>query len=481
MSTAPPQIYLPSAHAQVVDYGPAGTVPTIAGVTCFGETGKSKFGPIIFLVMGAVLFVGGIAALSSAGGAAIIAIVFGIVCAVIGFYMRRNQVHMDMVCDGNGIVVRRTSRKEGAIPHEFIPWGSIGSMQPGVDLRTQSTSEGDTVTRVLTYAIYANGALALNTDETRIKKLGDFIEFTGQHTSHLPYRWLHRKNAKGMPVLETVEAYVCVPVTPTAQAMQRPAHAAAPPPYQSATPVGYPPPPPPPAPPSPSLQNFAESVPLAPMGYSATASAPPSRGSYGGVPDYGPHGTVPTAAGAIHFGQGKLYGKGYLWSIVPAVLIVAFGLLGMLGGEVLGGGIILCLSLPFFALGFYFRRKFVFTDVICDEQGLTVRKASGRTGAQSPEFVPWRAVSETRCSYSVSTNQNSDNGVTTTTTTEHYSLAAQGRTVFEVSEKSIDRFAYFIGVCSQHTTHLGYRWVPRAAAQGLPVIETAGTYAKVPG
>jgi len=207
---------------------------------------------------------------------------------------------------------------------------------------------------------------------------------------------------------------------------------------------------------------------------------PPHPSKRSPAPDYGPFGKVPTASGVVYFGEKWGARNGPTVFIILGAFLGVLGLLGLVGGGTGFGISMLAVGVSFVIIGFYNRKKQVHLDFLCDAQGLTVRQSNRQQRALPALWIPWNTVSATRCTVLRVEDQNSDNGVRTSTYIQGFTIDAGGVPAFQTDERTTKGLPAFIDLCNRSVPHLGYRWIPKKSANGLPVMETVYKYAKVP-
>ena len=198
------------------------------------------------------------------------------------------------------------------------------------------------------------------------------------------------------------------------------------------------------------------------------------------APNYGPFGTVPNAPGVVYFGEKWGSREGPTISIVLGSILMVIGVFVLIGGGVFFALCTMIIGASFIVIPLYNRKKTVHLDLICDAVGITVRRSNREQGVLPDIWVPWSTVSATHCTARSIQTQNTDNGTTTTTYVQEFAIDARGVPACQTDEKMTKGLPAFIDLCNRSAPHLGYRWIPKKAANGMPIMETVYKYAKVP-
>jgi hypothetical protein len=190
-----------------------GTVPTIPGMTHFPEAwGYRNYATILFSVAGFAAFLGLLVMMLQGASSGLLILLFAAGFAVWGWLMKK-RVHTDLVCDQFGVTQRRGS-VAGAQPSLTLPWAALTSTVGSVLVVDRRMSSNDDITDVKSYQRFtmtAQDGRQIDTNETLIKGVPELIAMANRSTPHLPYQWIPKKMAKGMPVLARGGKYVKVP------------------------------------------------------------------------------------------------------------------------------------------------------------------------------------------------------------------------------------------------------------------------------
>jgi hypothetical protein len=197
-------------------------------------------------------------------------------------------------------------------------------------------------------------------------------------------------------------------------------------------------------------------------------------------PDYGPFGTAPAVPGVVYFGEKWTARKGSTLVMIGGIVMTCLGVLMLLGHAVRAGLPFAVVGLIIWLVGLKGRKSDVHMDVICDAQGLTMRRNSRDKGNFPTVRIPWAGVTATRCIVTVLQDRSSETGAVRTTYIQEFAVDVAGSPALQMSTRSFAHLDAFIGLCNQSTPHLGYRWIPRKTAQGLPIIEESLKFSKVP-
>jgi hypothetical protein len=194
-------------------FGRVGTVPTVPGMTHFPEAwGYRNLTTLLYSIAGFAallgLFVMTVQDTFSGGLILVFAAVFGL-----WGWFKRKSIHTDLVCDQFGVTLRQGS-SAGPMPSMTLPWIALRETVGSVLVVDNRTSSDDDVTNVKSYQRFtmtAQDGRQIVTDATRIKGLPELIAMANGATPQLPYQWIPKKMAKGLPVLAVGGKYVKVP------------------------------------------------------------------------------------------------------------------------------------------------------------------------------------------------------------------------------------------------------------------------------
>jgi hypothetical protein len=177
-----------------------GTPPSNPGVVYFAENFQSRNGPIILVGCGALALLVGLALLGTTIFGAVLGLSVGCLFLYGGLRGRNRMLHQDILCDAAGIVQRQGTRK-ASNPPLVLSWQAIVS-SACEQYTVTSGGGGDTSTTTTYHRLVlrtGDGAVMI-IDDANINGLPALVALVGQHTPHLPYRWLLSKEAKGLPV-----------------------------------------------------------------------------------------------------------------------------------------------------------------------------------------------------------------------------------------------------------------------------------------
>jgi hypothetical protein len=194
-------------------FGRVGTMPADPGMTHFPEAwGYRNYAAILFSVAGvAVVLALFVMAVQDASSGFLI-LLFAAVFGVWGWFTTK-KVHTDLVCDQFGVTVRQGS-SAGPLPSMTLPWIALRETVGSLLVVDRRMSSSDDVTNIKSYqrfSMTAQDGRQIVTDSTRIKGLPELIAMANRSTPQLPYQWIPKKMAKGMPVLAVGGKYVKVP------------------------------------------------------------------------------------------------------------------------------------------------------------------------------------------------------------------------------------------------------------------------------
>lgn len=202
---APPSQPYPAAHYYVPDYGPFGAAPLAQGTVYFGEKWSARNGATIMLIMGGVFTAFGLLlVLAQAFRGGLPFLVFGIIFLLGGIKSRKSDVHTDVICDTYGLTMRRHSRGKGDFPPVHVCWHTVSSTRCVITvLQDHSSQSGATrTTYIQEFAIDVAGSPAIQLSSRSFRQLDALIDLCNRSTQHLGYRWLPKKQARALPVLE---------------------------------------------------------------------------------------------------------------------------------------------------------------------------------------------------------------------------------------------------------------------------------------
>lgn len=207
-SYPPGQTYMP-------EYGPFGTAPPAQGTVYFGEKWSARHGATLMLLTGGFLTaVGVLLVVAQAFRGGLPFLVLGIIFLFGGVKGRRSDVHTDVICDAYGITMRRSSRAGGNLAPVQVPWHAVSSARCIITvLRDHSSQTGAArTTYIQEFALDVAGVPALQVSSRSFRHLDSLIELCNQSTRHLGYRWIPKKQARAMPVIEESLRFSKVPL-----------------------------------------------------------------------------------------------------------------------------------------------------------------------------------------------------------------------------------------------------------------------------